>query len=150
MKQIKNHFDTDRNFACSKQKAPNRDKLQRKKGKRKHFYWQKRKRNLSKIGSFRVKSGPRFFQDVGTCFSNSLSDLIHLRYLVKARKKWSCLITFPMLAWVLFFLVACDATLHPALLVRRSVGWLVRHTLLFFFGPSDLKYSPLPSCTRLG
>ena len=38
MKQIKNHFDTDRNFACSKQKAPNRDKLQRKKGKRKHFY----------------------------------------------------------------------------------------------------------------
>ena len=30
------------------------------------------------------------------------------------------------------FLVACYATLHPALSVRWSVGPLVRHTLLFF------------------
>ena len=31
-----------------------------------------------------------------------------------------------------FLLVACYATLHPALSVRRSVRWYVRHTLLFF------------------
>ena len=31
----------------------------------------------------------------------------------------------------LFFLVACYATLHPALCIGRSVGWSVGHTLLF-------------------
>ena len=32
---------------------------------------------------------------------------------------------------VVFFLVACYATLQPALLVHPSVRWSVRHTLLF-------------------
>ena len=31
------------------------------------------------------------------------------------------------------FLVACYATLHPALSIGRLVGWLVCHTLLFLF-----------------
>ena len=55
------------------------------------------------------------------------------------------------------FLVACHATLHPALSVRRSVRPSVRHTLLFFLfflrslaslllpkWSSDLKNSPCP------
>ena len=37
-----------------------------------------------------------------------------------------------------FFLVACYATLHPALSVRRSVGWSVGRSPFYFFGVFEL------------
>ena len=72
------------------------------------------------------------------------------------RAQWSTYFKFP-------FLVACDATLHPALSVRRSVGPSVRPSHFTFLGVlrflaslllpkwwSDLNYGPCPPARDWG
>ena len=89
------------------------------------------------------------------------------RHEENSRKRWSLFTKLLYLVTSNLFLVAYYATLHPALLVGRSVGWLVSQSVgrspLYSFGvfelfehmaPAQMPWGPpallLPTHTRLG